>query len=102
MITDYYGYTNTDEGNAITKVPKVTILPTLGTHAPMTQEQIKVMYGSEVCHVARKLKGVFCRSLIHAVSCDVSYSWRQKIQVHSSYMIGEMTSKRLVMFLAKW
>jgi hypothetical protein len=54
MITDYYGYTNTDEGDAKTNVPKVTILPTLGTHAPMTQEQIKVMYGSEVCHVARK------------------------------------------------
>lgn len=52
MITDFYGYTggNGDETN----VPKVTILPTLGTHAPMTQEQIKIMYGDEV---SQKLAG---------------------------------------------
>ena len=45
MITDYYGFTRGAENKT---VPKVTILPTLGTHAPMTQEQIKTMSGDDV------------------------------------------------------
>ena len=48
MITDYYGYTGADDKSNNKTVPKVTILPTLGTHAPMTQEQIQIMYGGEV------------------------------------------------------
>lgn len=47
MVTDYYGFTGNDK-KADDKVPTVTILPTLGTHAPMTQQQIKIMYGDEV------------------------------------------------------
>lgn len=46
MITDYYGFTG--GGKHTKNVPTVTILPTLGTHAPMTQEQIQIMYGDEV------------------------------------------------------
>ena len=50
MITDYYGFTGTagDKKKDGNDVPTVTILPTLGTHAPMTQQQIKIMYGDEV------------------------------------------------------
>lgn len=48
MITDYYGFTAGGDKKTDDKVPTVTILPTLGTHAPMTQEQIKIMYGDEV------------------------------------------------------
>ncbi|KAL3931730.1 MAG: hypothetical protein SGBAC_011173 [Bacillariaceae sp.] len=48
MITDYYGFTAGGDKKTDDKVPTVTILPTLGTHAPMTQEQIKIMYGDEL------------------------------------------------------
>ncbi|CAJ1949265.1 unnamed protein product [Cylindrotheca closterium] len=60
MITDYYGFTtgggdnktqkddNDDTTTTAKNVPSVTILPTLGTHAPMTQQQIKIMYGDEL------------------------------------------------------
>jgi hypothetical protein len=47
MITDYYGYTNKQDSSQ--KVPEVTILPTLGTHAPLTEEEKQRMFGSEVC-----------------------------------------------------
>lgn len=46
MISEYYGYTkNTDETKA---VPKVQIMPALGTHTPMTNEQIKNMFGEDL------------------------------------------------------
>ena len=46
MITEYYGYIkNTDESK---EVPKIQIMPALGTHAPMTKEQIKTMFGEEL------------------------------------------------------
>jgi nickel-dependent lactate racemase len=47
MITDYYGYINNDDQHK-TDIPSVQILPALGTHAPMTQSQIKNMFGAEL------------------------------------------------------
>jgi nickel-dependent lactate racemase len=50
MIAEHYGYikNNTDESTQGGPVPKVQILPALGTHAPMTQEQIHIMFGEEL------------------------------------------------------
>ena len=64
MIASYYGFINKKEKNTVdgeqstAKAATVTtsssnpqrleIIPALGTHAPMTYEQIKIMYGEEL------------------------------------------------------
>jgi nickel-dependent lactate racemase len=46
MIAEYYGHIKSS-GNE-KALPKLQIMPALGTHAPMTQEQIEIMYGKEL------------------------------------------------------
>jgi nickel-dependent lactate racemase len=46
MIAEYYGYINNKNNNKT--VPKIQIMPALGTHNPMTQEQIETMFGEEL------------------------------------------------------
>ena len=46
MIAEHYGYTNNQDTTK--DVPKIQILPALGTHAPMTQTQIQSMFGDEL------------------------------------------------------
>jgi hypothetical protein len=63
MIAEYYNFikrthnsSNVDEKDAIgdTNIrderspPKMEFIPALGTHAPMTKEQIKIMFGDEL------------------------------------------------------
>lgn len=46
MIAEYYGHIkNTNNQNV---PPKLEILPALGTHAPMTKEQIETMFGADL------------------------------------------------------
>ena len=44
MIAEYYGHIKSETAPA----SKLEILPALGTHAPMTHEQINVMFGKEL------------------------------------------------------
>lgn len=75
MITEYYGYIkNTDESK---EVPKIQIMPALGTHAPMTKEQIKTMFGEEL---AAKDPSPF---LVH--------DWRNDVET-IGHVPGEMVS----------
>lgn len=37
---------------AASALPQLQILPALGTHAPMTQEQIEIMYGKELASLS--------------------------------------------------
>lgn len=63
MIAEYYGYIkNTDNTKA---VPKMQIMPALGTHAPMTKEEIHKMFGE---HLAKKEPTPF---LVHDWRNDV-------------------------------
>jgi nickel-dependent lactate racemase len=63
MIAEYYNFikrthnsSNFDEKDAIGDTnkqderapPKMEFIPALGTHAPMTKEQIKIMFGDEL------------------------------------------------------
>lgn len=51
MICDHYGYTAGGPERSDTSTnstPNVTILPALGTHAPMTDNEIRKMYGAEL------------------------------------------------------
>ena len=51
MIISYYGFTGGEGGGSggSTDTNKtLEIIPALGTHAPMTYEQIKIMYGDEL------------------------------------------------------
>lgn len=75
MIAEYYGYIkNTDESK---EVPKIQIMPALGTHAPMTKEQIKTMFGEEL---AAKDPSPF---LVH--------DWRNDVET-IGHVPGEMVS----------
>ena len=80
MVTDYYGYTSnkSDDGNNVKPVPRVTILPTLGTHAPMTPKEIKSMFGEEL---AAKDPSPF---LVH--------DWRNDVET-IGHVPAEMVSK---------
>jgi hypothetical protein len=63
MIAEYYNFikkthnsSNDDDKDALSNVekqeenvsPKMEFIPALGTHAPMTKEQIKIMFGDEL------------------------------------------------------
>ena len=54
MISEYYGFINKkkhgddDSETPPPSVPAMKILPALGTHAPMTKEEITKMFGSEL------------------------------------------------------
>jgi nickel-dependent lactate racemase len=48
MIAEHYGYIKNTDESAQRPVPNVQILPALGTHAPMTQEQIHSMFGEDL------------------------------------------------------
>ena len=52
MVTEYYNFipTSTSESKKLksSNTPDIQILPALGTHAPMTEEQIKTMYGEKL------------------------------------------------------
>jgi nickel-dependent lactate racemase len=47
MVCEYYNFIKSSDSSAETKTPpSISILPALGTHAPMTPSQIESMYGS--------------------------------------------------------
>ncbi len=46
MIAEYFGHIKKDDSTK--QLPKLQILPALGTHAPMTQQQIDTMFGKEL------------------------------------------------------
>jgi nickel-dependent lactate racemase len=48
MICEYYNFIKSSDSSAETKTPppSISILPALGTHAPMTPQQIEAMYGT--------------------------------------------------------
>jgi nickel-dependent lactate racemase len=58
FICEYYGFIQTSddvESNALknhadesSSVPQIQIIPALGTHAPMTQQQIQQMFGTKL------------------------------------------------------
>lgn len=50
LIAEYYGHIKGGSDGAKTEStpPKLQIMPALGTHAPMSPEQIKTMYGEEL------------------------------------------------------
>jgi nickel-dependent lactate racemase len=61
MICHHYGFTGTNGTNGTgsgatnhaneTVVPTITILPALGTHAPMTNDEIRKMFGNELAEM---------------------------------------------------
>ena len=48
MICEYYNFIPSSGQSKSTSFPKIEILPALGTHAPMTREEIQKMYGAEL------------------------------------------------------
>jgi nickel-dependent lactate racemase len=46
LICNHYGYTGSRK--SVETPPTVTILPALGTHSPMTSDEIRKMYGVEL------------------------------------------------------
>ena len=56
MVAEYYSFITSDENCTSqpekklksSNQPEIEILPALGTHAPMTKEQIKVMFGEKL------------------------------------------------------
>jgi nickel-dependent lactate racemase len=58
MISQHYGFTTEEKGSppaekkrrcdVTTPVPQIQILPALGTHAPMTTEETRKMFGQEL------------------------------------------------------
>lgn len=50
MITEHYNFIPSSNATTTTSTstPAIEILPALGTHAPMTKEQIKTMFGDEL------------------------------------------------------
>ena len=78
MVTDYYGYTNNTKKDNTKQVPKIEILPTLGTHAPMTNKEIATMFGEEL---AKKDPSPF---LVH--------DWRNDVET-IGHVPADMVSK---------
>ena len=52
MITEYYYGSTTNHAKtdaaATAAIPKIQIMPALGTHTPMTKEQIQIMFGEDL------------------------------------------------------
>jgi nickel-dependent lactate racemase len=48
MIADHYGFLKKNTEEETKELPKLQIMPALGTHTPMTPEQIKTMFGEEL------------------------------------------------------
>lgn len=49
MICNHYGFIGTNRYSQ--SAPSVTILPALGTHSPMTNDEIRKMYGAELAEM---------------------------------------------------
>jgi nickel-dependent lactate racemase len=84
MIAEYYKFIPSSSSSgpttSATEPPKLEIMPALGTHAPMTPEQIRNMYGEEL---AKKEPSPF---LVHDWRNDV-----ETIGYVSSEMVKEAT-----------
>lgn len=48
LVSEHYNFTGGGASSSSSSSPNITILPALGTHAPMTHEQIKTMFGEDL------------------------------------------------------
>jgi len=56
--------------------PTVQILPALGTHAPMTQKEIEIMYGTELAELNKKQQQETTSS---SRPCFLVHDWRKDV-----------------------
>mmetsp|Transcript_14281 Transcript_14281/g.35849 ORF Transcript_14281/g.35849 Transcript_14281/m.35849 type:complete len:469 (-) Transcript_14281:69-1475(-) len=71
MISEYYKCIPSSRNSSVSKFPppsEFKIMPALGTHAPMTDEQIKSMYGQELSKLHSSTEDPF---LVHDWRNDV-------------------------------